>query len=296
MADVPAAFTALPSLYRGMSRQALDIAYNNAVAVRDSAAFLSRWDRESEATRSRIVVSRAIRVDLDQRYTAADRSLVDLFLQSRLQAPTLIFIHGGYWQLNSKERFSFVAEGPLSTGMNVAILGYTLAPQASMDQIVGEIRQGVRWVADHLNVLGYLGPVGVAGWSAGGHLAALAMSESRVRFGLAISGIFDLEPIRLNYLNEKLGMSAQESQRNSPIFNIPSHAGYLTIAVGEDELPELRRQSADYFAAWNAAGLPGRHVLVNGRHHFAVLDELARPNGVLLQSLKSEIIRADRVG
>jgi arylformamidase len=122
------------------------------------------------------------------------------------------------------------------------------------------------------------------------------MSEPRVRFGLAISGIFDLEPIRLNYLNEKLGMSAHESLRNSPIFNLPSHAGCLTIAVGEDELPELRRQSADYFSAWSVAGLRGRHILVNGRHHFAVLEELARPNGALLQSLESEIVRASRVG
>jgi arylformamidase len=84
-------------------------------------------------------------------------------------------------------------------------------------------------------------------------------------------------------------MSAQEARRNSPIFNLPSHAGCLTIAAGGEELPELRRQSEDYLAAWNAAKLPGRYALVNGRHHFAVLEELARPNGLLLQSLEPQI-------
>ena len=51
----------------------------------------------------------------------------------------------------------------------------------------------------------------LAGHSAGGHLAAMALATEWRTFGLpedvikgvcAISGVFDLEPIRLCYLNE----------------------------------------------------------------------------------------------
>lgn len=275
-------------LYRGMGREALDVAYNNAAAVVDSAAFIARWDRESVAIREQAASGSELRVELNIRYANTERGTLDLFLQSNNLSPTLVFIHGGYWQLNSKDRFSFVAKGPLSVGMNVAILGYTLAPQAHMDEIVQEVRQGVRWVTEHIEARGGDPKrIGVAGWSAGGHLAALAMSSPNVQHGLTISGIFDLEPIRLNYLNNKLQMTEDEARRNSPIMNLPTHAGYLTVSVGAEELPELKRQSSSYYEAWRAAGLQGRHLVVPGRHHFAVLEELARSNGALVDVLRA---------
>jgi arylformamidase len=46
-----------------------------------------------------------------------------------------------------------------------------------------------------------------------------------VRGGLAISGIYDLQPIRLNYLNERLGLDAAEAERNSPLLHLPGRVG-----------------------------------------------------------------------
>ena len=108
-----------------------------------------------------------------------------------------------------KEGYAFLAEGPLAHGINVAVVGYTLAPDARMDQIVGEIRHAVAWLAEHLADCGAdPARIYVAGHSAGGHLTATAMSLGAVEGGLAISGLYDLEPIRLNYLNVKLGLDA----------------------------------------------------------------------------------------
>jgi arylformamidase len=58
------------------------------------------------------------------------------------------------------------------------------------------------------------------------------MSLGAVKGGLAISGLYDLEPIRLNYLNVKLGFDAAEARRNSPILHLPPMAGPLIIAYG----------------------------------------------------------------
>ena len=70
----------------------------------------------------------------------------------------------------------------------------------------------------------------VAGHSAGAHLTAMTIPLPEVRGGIAISGIYDLEPIRLNYLNEKLALDTAEAERNSPVRHLPVTAGELFVA------------------------------------------------------------------
>jgi acetyl esterase/lipase len=271
-------------LYRGMDRAALDVAYNNTAAVglakRD--AYVADRTARSDAFRRR----HAGRIDVP--YGAGARQRLDVFPSGRPGAPTLVFIHGGYWQLNDKEPYAFVGEAALPAGFNVVQVEYTLAPAARLDQIVAEVRRAVSWVIDHAKELGGdPGRVFVSGSSAGGHLTAAAMTEARLAGGIAISGLYDLEPIRLNYLNEKLGLDPAEAERNSPIRHLPDRAAPLIVAVGLDELPELIRQSDAYWKAWEQRGLPGRYVPIDGHDHFSILEELARPDGRLFAALKT---------
>ena len=112
------------------------------------------------------------------------------------------------------------------------------------------------------------------------------MTDARLAGGVAISGIYDLEPIRLNYLNDKLGLDAAEAERNSPRRHLPASAAPLVVTVGLGELPELVRQSQEYAAAWTAPGLRGRYLPVPAHDHFSILEELARPRGVILEALQ----------
>lgn len=268
------------SLFRGMAQEELDAAYNNAAAVPDSKEWLDRWRYEGE----RIRRSRCDYPDLA--YGTAERTRIDLYMAGPARR-TLAFIHGGYWHLNSKEMFGFVAPGPLSVGVNVALIGYTLAPAATLDQIVQEIRLAIDWLRRNIARFGGSSRrITVGGWSAGGHLAAMVMAGGQTDRGLSISGIFDLEPIRLSYLNRVLALTPESARRNSPIRHIPRVGGHFTIATGGAELSELRRQGADFAFAWTSAGLSANHVEVPMKHHFAVLDELARPGGSLLQLLE----------
>jgi arylformamidase len=267
-------------VYGSMDRQALDAAYNNSAAVADSELYLDDWLRRSETLRTRMPQH------LDLVYGEALRARLDFFASDRRGAPTLLFFHGGYWQRNAKESFGFIAEGPLAHGFHVAVAGYTLAPEATMDGIVREARAALHWLHQHLVTLGgdptrlYVG-----GWSAGGHLTAMLMGEAVVRGGLAISGLFDLEPIRLSYLNDKLGLDAEQARRNSPMLNLPASASSLIIAYGSGELPELQRQSRDFGAAWTAHGLLGQTLEVADCHHYAILEQLAQPSGALAEAL-----------
>ena len=106
-----------------------------------------------------------------------------------------------------------------------------------------------------------------------------------MRGGIPISGIFDLEPIALGVLNEKLQLSAEEIAKLSPLKNLVDGTPPLRLFVGGAELPELRRQSEDYAKAARARGMPVSLTALPGHHHFSILDELARPDGALTRAL-----------
>ena len=90
--------------------------------------------------------------------------------------------------------------------------GYTLAPQASLTTIVREIGAALDWLGDQGPAHGVAGPVVVSGWSAGAQLAALHLGHRRVVAGLAISGVYDLKPLRDTALNDALRASILEGR------------------------------------------------------------------------------------
>ena len=264
-------------LYRGMNQATLDAAYNNGQAVADSAAILADFQRRSDELRARYPAH------LDLPYGPGPRNRIDYFPAGQ-PGPVLVFIHGGYWQMQAKERFSFLAAGPLAHGIHVAMIGYTLAPEATLAQIVDEVRAAIGWARQNAPALGGdAGRMVVSGWSAGGHLTAMSMAEEGVIGGLSISGVFDLEPIRLSYINRKLGLSVDDAAALSPMRRAHSPLP-LVLAYGMDELPELQRQSEDYAAARD--GLPGRSLPLPGKDHFTILEELAAADGALTAEIR----------
>jgi acetyl esterase/lipase len=250
-----------------MDRAALDAAYNNSAAVKNSAQIVADWQARSDRVRAKYPDG------LDLKYGPAPRNRIDFF-EAKKDSPLLVFIHGGYWQMRAKELFAFVVPGPLAHGISVALVGYTLAPEKRMDAIVGEIRTAISYLDSRANRMI------VSGWSAGGHLAAMAMQHPAANAGLAISGLYDLEPIRHCYVNDKLRLDAMEASRNSPI-SMPAFSEPITIAYGRKELPELCRQSEAY-----AKRVPQAKLLALPNHdHFTILEELASPDGSLTREV-----------
>ena len=261
-------------IYRGMDQASLDAGYNNSAAVANSAELMAGFAALSEQMR------RSPGAKIGLRYGPAPRSLIDYFPAAG-PGPLLVFIHGGYWQARSKEDFTFLAAGPLHNGMHVAFVGYTLAPDAKLGSIVDEVRSSIGWLHAHASLWGAnVHRIVVSGWSAGGHLTAMCMDEPGVIAGLAISGIYDLAPVRLSYLNLKLQLSPDEVAALSPA-SLPLSAKPLVVAYGEAELPELQRQSKAFFEQRHQARLPGALLPLAGLNHFTILDELARHDGAL---------------
>lgn len=280
MTETSARPAAVTAIYRGMDRAALDAAYNNGAAVADSPDWLARWRELSAAVRS------SPRARLDIPYGSRPRARFDYFPSGAAKAPLFVFIHGGYWQRNDKDIFAFLAEGPRAHGIDVAVVGYTLAPDARLTDIVGEMHRALSVLCERADDLGFdRDRLFVGGWSAGGHLTAIVSSHPAFRGGLPISGIFDLEPIALNYLNEKLALDAREIATLSPLRMLSDRTPPLRLFVGGDELPELKRQSAIYAEAARERSLPVALTVLPGRHHYSILDELSRPEGAITRAL-----------
>jgi len=258
--------------WRSMSQEERDLGLNNGVAVKGSVEMVGGWEQRSGEMRRRYGEH------IDLRYGPRERNRID-FLKARENAPTLLFIHGGYWQARAKEVFTIFAEGPMAHGINVALIGYTLAPDATLDEIVAEIHAGIDHLAVQLPELGGGKGIVVSGWSAGGHLTAMALSNPNVRAGVAISGIYDLEPIRHSYLNVKLGLDEASSRRNSPMMQPGGPMKPLALVVGGGELPLLRKETADFAGHRARYGLPVTYEEIPGADHFSIMKEMAAPSG-----------------
>jgi arylformamidase len=261
-----------------LSQDERDAAYNNTAHVADSSVLNAARELASGAFRA------ANSNHLDLRYGKRGRNTWDLFPQSDPDAPCIVFIHGGYWQRNAKDQFANLIAGPFARGWAAALPGYTLTPDATMTDIVSEIRAALDWLAAHGPAHGINGPVVLSGWSAGGHLTAMCLDHPLVKAGLAISGLFDLGPIRDTYLNEKLQLTEKEVVQFSPLRLKPVDKP-LALAFGTAELPPLISDSQQLHALRTAAHLPGALIPVPRANHFTIVHELRDQQGMLTRHL-----------
>jgi arylformamidase len=226
---------------------------------------------------------------LDIPYGSLEREKIDYF-SAGPNTPVVIFIHGGYWQSRSKNDFAFLADYYLKEGVSVAMVGYPLAPQANMDQIVASLEKAVKFISQHLKEWGgNRNNVVLSGWSSGGHLSVTSMNGMKVKAVIPISGIFELEPLIGSYLNKNLQMDQAIAKRNSPMLNLPKGKTPIYLFVGGSELSEMRRQSYDFANELKANNYPVFFVDISGKNHYTMLEQFEFPEGVIHSQIISAI-------
>ena len=275
-----------------MSERDFESEYNNSLRVPGFPDIEARWQLASERVRAQTSPG-----TLDRPYGAGERERYDLFGASGPGAPLVVYLHGGYWQSGDRTLYAWVA-GPLTAaGCTVAIPSYPLCPAVSVLDIVAALRRclSALWRATGAR------PV-LVGHSAGGHLVAAMLAtdwaavdgvpDDLVHAGLAISGVFELEPLVGTSINNALQLDADAARAASPRWWRPPPPGRRMIAaVGAAESAEFRRQSHELVRAWGAAGVDSRYLEVPDANHFTVIEALASP-GSALQAAVLEL--ADR--
>ncbi len=174
-------------------------------------------------------------------------------------------------------------------GTTVALPGYRLCPEVSIADIVEDIRAA----ALHLHRR-FGAKLVAAGHSAGGHLAAAAVATDwkargapadLLRYGLAVSGLFDLEPLVRTSLNNDLRLDTHAALAMSPAFWQPPDGAMLAAWVGGDELSEYLRQSRLIAERWSAAGATARSEIIPGANHFTAPAPLADPQSEMVKAI-----------
>jgi arylformamidase len=266
--------------------------YNNGKRVADVGAILIEWRARAAAAR------RSTRCRADMPYGDSAAETFDLFedpARGRVAQPLLVFIHGGYWRSLSKNDFSWVAPAYVASGVKVAVVDYGLAPAVPLEEIV---RQNLRAIATMWGDAARLGidrtRIVVSGHSAGGHLTAMmlaarwdefdpALPRDLVHGGVALSGVFDLEPVRhAPYLNADLQLTLDRIAPLSPLYMTPASAAPLITAVGGDESEEFRRQTREFGIAWK--NVLREDVPLPGANHFTACERFATPGERLFEA------------
>jgi len=286
------------SVFLHYDRAALDAEYNNRAKVKDAMEWIARYGAESARARAEPPMS------FDVPYGSHHAERLDVFPAPGTgpapgpgPAPVHIFVHGGYWHRLDKADFSFVARALRPAGAATVVINYGLIPTIDMDTLVRQCRTAVAWVHAHAREFGGdPDRLFVSGHSAGGHLTAILLATDwtalgrpadTIKGGVAISGLYDLEPIRLCYLNDVLALTPETARRNSPVTLPAPRAGSLVLALGGDEGPEYHRQTDALAAAWGVK--PGAVLDMAGLHHFSIVSELENPASPLARAIQAQM-------
>jgi arylformamidase len=266
----------------------LDAQYNNRARVPDALALIGRWATASTVAREGSPAAR-----LDLRYGDGASETLDVFPSAMPNAPVLVFIHGGYWRSLDKSDFSFVAPSFVADSATVVVPNYALCPAVTIEDIALQMVKAVVWTWRHAAEQGGDPTrIAVVGHSAGAHLAAMLLScrwkqvaddlpPQPLAGALAISGLYDLEPIRRTpYLQPDLRLTPSQVARLSPAFFPRPKVGKLYAVVGAEESDEFLRHNQLIRDQWGPTAVPVAETLP-GSNHFSVLESLADPQGRL---------------
>lgn len=243
----------------------------------------------------------------DLRYGMSAAERLDLFPASAQPAPLLIFIHGGYWHSQRKEEACSMAAAFARRGVAVATLEYTLAPEATLAEIVHEVRSAVAWLYHHGAPFG-IDParIFVSGSSAGGHLCGMLIADGwqqryrlppdAIKGALALSGLYDLRPLCDIYINDWLHLTPEQAQTLSPLFLLPAkdHAPQILLDVGQRETQGFKNQTQAYYDACLAHGLDVQLLADRHCNHFTLVNELADAESAMFRQVMAMIDATQR--
>jgi acetyl esterase/lipase len=208
--------------------------------------------------------------------------------------PIVVYFHGGGWVLGDLDSDDpFCRDLWVRSDAIVVSVNYRHAPEARFPAAVDDGFAAVRWIAAHASALGgEPGRLAVAGWSAGGNIAAVVCQMARDAGGPRIVGQVLVNPVtdcdftRASYVangdgylltaammrwfwDQYADVADRRDPKASPL-RARNLSGLPPAVVVTSEFDPLRDEGAAYAAALAAAGVEAHHLACRGQIHTSV--------------------------
>lgn len=276
-------------VYLNYTQEELDRQYDQLVLVPDQPEYAKEDMAKSKEIRGKLTCS------LDVSYGPTLDEVLDIFPAKQPGGPIAVYHHGGAWKQSHKANCSYIAESFVAKNVNLVIPNFSLAPKVTLDEIVRQNRAAIAWAYHNAESFGgNRDRLYICGHSSGAHLTGMMIvTDWKGEYGLprdvikgatSVSGMYDLEPVRLSYRNEYLFLDERAARRNSPILHIPDVTIPLVIGYGECEHDEFKRQSDVFAPAWEAAGNPVTKIIMMGQNHFDMAREFAKVDSPIMEA------------
>lgn len=283
-------------VFGGYTQRELDAQYEQRTLVPDVAGYVNEWRRLSAQARARV----ACRCDVP--YGPGSGERLDVYFPSSGNAPVHLHFHGGAWRMLCKDDVAYPAPLLTARGAVYVAVGFPLAAEAPLSEMVASARRALAWTHRHARELGGDEErIFLSGFSSGAHLAAMLLADDgwrasacvpndAVRGAVLISGIYDLEPVRLSKRNDLLALDEAHVRALSPIRLLPAGDGpTVTVLWGAGELNEFRRQSRSFADAWAAAGNPAQAAELPQRNHFDMASDLGEEGSAVFARIRDQM-------
>ncbi len=229
--------------------------------------------------------------------------------------PAIVYFHGGGWLFgDATSDDPFCRDLCMRANAIVVSVDYRHAPESPFPSAVDDALVATRWVADHAAELGAIaGGVTVAGWSAGGNLAAVVAQHARST-GLAVIGqilvcpVIDGSTVHPSHRENADGYALTASvmawfwdnyteradrtdPRASPLL-APSLHGLAPAVIVTAQFDPLRDEGNAYAAAMTKAGVSVDHIQARGHIHTSILAVDMLPSGASVREQLGAAVRA----
>lgn len=276
-----------PIVWLDMDQKELDDAYDQTVYAPNQPLVARRRNLASEAARRRLQPAERFA------YGETEIEKLDVYKTKKPNAPINVYIHGGAWRNGEAKDFAAPAEMFVQAGAHFIVVDFVQVGDTGGDlmPMIRQVRSAFAWV--YKNAARFGGDaerIYITGHSSGAHLSGctlitdwqeeFGLPQAIIKGGLLISGMYDLEPVRLSkrskYVNFTDEMEqALSSQRHLDKLNAP-----IIVAYGDQETPEFQRQGREFAAAVKAAGKPVELIVGEGFNHFEMQETLGNPYGI----------------
>jgi len=275
-------------VWRDFDQAELDRQYNSRGTVPDHFVYVREYTARTQAAKAGLAWT-------ELRYGDGPTDRLDVYPAGKPGAPVLVFLHGGDWRALSKDDSGFAAPACVAAGATFVAVDFSLVPEVTIPAMGAQVRRALAWLWRNVAALGGdPARIVVAGHSSGANLASQQLTcdwarefgapADLVKGAVFMSGLGDLEPVRLSFRNQWHKLDEAMVAEASLLRREPRTACPMLLAYGEYETADYQRQGREVQAFWAARGNRTQFFELAGRNHFDAVLEWADPASALFRA------------